>query len=245
MKFILPALFGLIIILAGLRLFPRAAVWSDEAAYIATANRIHETGRLYAATHLPEDIEAAGINHKPIHMPFYMILLAIWIKFFPDSRNVLLFNQLLFALTVMLLWGFLSSFTFALNVRSLLCFGVVACLPLGFVYSNTGMMESIVLLLGVLSVVVWHGSRRDLFRLYSLYALGFLSLMTRETLVLLPLSIVAANGPEVVSLHRRVLGKSLWPWILHLCLLAALIWLAYLGVTHKGFYPYILRVMNF
>ncbi len=66
------------IVIAGFLLFPRAILWSDEAAYIATSYRIGETFRVLAATHLPIDILTYGTEHKPIHMPVYMIVLAGW-----------------------------------------------------------------------------------------------------------------------------------------------------------------------
>jgi hypothetical protein len=243
-KFVLPALFGILMVAAGVRLFPRAAVWSDEAVYVASAYRTGAEGRLAAAMHLPEDILATGVNHKPVHMPLYVILLAVWVKLFPDPRHVILLNQALFALTVLLLWGFLTSFGFNRDLRSLLCLGVVSCVPLGFVYSNTAMMEALALFIGTLTIVTWYGGKDDRLRLYGLYVSGFLCLMTRETLVLLPLSMAAVHWKEIMGMHRKILGTSPVKWLLQILLVAALVWLSYLGFSHRGYFPNILSVLK-
>jgi hypothetical protein len=218
---------AVLIVLLGFVLFPRVLVWSDEIAYVATGHRIAETGRLISSTHTPNDILRHGTEHKPVHMPTYMLVLAAWSKLFPTPTSALVLNQALFAVVVLLGWGLLTSFRFTTDWPSGVAAGTLLACPLALVYSNTAMMESFVLLVGTLIFAAWFGPLPDRVRLYALYLLGLLGFATRENLVFLPMAIGLSHFREIVRLHHHVLGARPARWALHAAFVGALAWVAW------------------
>jgi hypothetical protein len=228
---------AVLIVLLGFVLFPRVLVWSDEIAYVATGHRIAETGRLISSTHTPTDILRHGTEHKPVHMPTYVLVLAAWSKLFPTPTSVLVLNQALFAVVVLLGWGLLTSFRFTTDWSTAVAAGTLLACPLALVYSNTAMMESFVLLVGTLIFVAWFGPLPDRVRIYALYLLGLLGFATRETLVFLPVAIGLTHFQEIVQLHRQVLGVRPARWVLHAAFVGALAWVAWRCAHDRGFFP--------
>ena len=92
-----------LIVLFSQLFLPQVISWNDEASYVATAFKIAREGRIAAAVHVPEDILRHGTDHRPVHMPAYMVLLALWLVVFSSPTSVLVLNQVLFAAAVALL----------------------------------------------------------------------------------------------------------------------------------------------
>jgi hypothetical protein len=228
---------AVLIVLLGFFLFPRVLVFSDEIAYVATGHRIANTGRLISSTHTPTDILRHGTEHKPVHMPTYVLVLAAWSKLFPSPTSALILNQALFALVVLLGWGLLTSFRFTTDWPSAVAAGTLLACPLALAYSNTAMMETFVLLVGMLIFAAWFGPLPERVRLYALYLLGLLGFATRETLVFLPVAIGVTHFQEIVRLHRQVLGVRPAHWALHAAFVGALAWVAWRCAHDRGFYP--------
>lgn len=228
---------AVLIVLLGFVLFPRVLVLSDEIAYVATGHRIAATGRLISSTHTPTDILRHGTEHKPVHMPTYVLVLAAWSKLFPAPTSALVLNQALFAVVVLLGWGLLTSFRFTTDWPSAVAAGTLLACPLALVYSNTAMMETFVLLVGTLIFAAWFGPLPDRVRLYALYLLGLLGFATRENLVFLPVAIGLTHFQEIVRLHRQVLGARPARWALHAAFVGALAWVAWRCAHDRGFFP--------
>lgn len=196
----------ILVVLAGQLWFPQRLVWGDEAAYVATAYKIGSQYRLTAAVHVPEDLQRFGRDHKPVHMPAYMIVLALWLKAFSSPRSVLVLNSLFFAAAILLLRPLVRREGGAHPDR-VLGLGVLLATPLGVGYANTAMMESFVLLLGTLLFVAWSRLRTRAGGLYAIYGLSGVCFLTRETLALLPLAVVLVDARNIWEQHRRLFRK--------------------------------------
>ena len=226
----------LVLVVAFSQVFlPQVVSWNDEVSYLATASKIGREARISAAVHLPEDILRYGTDHEPIHMPAYMVALALWLKAFESSTSVLVLNQLLFAAAVVLLHRLLVRPPASRRAESALALLVLLATPLGLFYASTAMMESFVLFVGVLWFAAWIRWREQPRGLYGIYLLTALAVLTRQTLLFLFVAAVLADLPKMVSLHRRALrGRAgvllvAWAGILAFACVAA--------HRRAGYYP--------
>lgn len=186
---------------------PQRIVLNDEVSYVATAFKIGRELAVSAAVHAPEDILRYGTDHRPIHMPAYMVVLAAWLGAFPDPLSVLVLNQLLFGAAVVLLHRTLIDSQTPL-VESSLALLVLLATPLGLVYASTAMMESFVLFVGVAWFAAWVRGRERPRALFGLVLLTGLCALTRQTLVFLPLAVLVTDPRQVWDLVRRLPGRE-------------------------------------
>ncbi|MFC2085344.1 hypothetical protein ACFLS9_09820 [Bacteroidota bacterium] len=240
-KIILLGIITGFIILSGNILFPKFIGWigiyTDEARYVATAYNINETGELLSATHFPQDIIKTGTEHKPVHMPLYMIVMAIWLKIFPHPISIITLNQILFIIVIFLMWGFITSYKYSLNLDNSLLFAVLITTPLAFVFSNFAMRESFVLFVGTLTFISWFAISYEPVRFYLLYCIGLIGFITSLPLLLLTMSILITHPREIIQMHLKILGDKPFKWLIHIVFVSFLIWIAYICFTNRGFYP--------
>ncbi len=213
--------------------------WSDEVSYVSSAFKTARTGQLRAATHLPEDLLRHGTEHKPFHMPAYVLTLAAWLTAFPSPGSIAALNGLLFAAAALLLLRFCAGRSASLAER-LLALAILLATPLGLAYAGTAMLESLALLVGTATFLSWRALRESPRGLFFLYATAALAFLTRETLLLLPAAAAVVDRRALLETHRRLLRERR-AWALALGAFAALLAaLAAAGFQGRAYHPNLL-----
>ncbi len=167
--------------------FPRIA-WSDEVYYTVVARNLIEHGSLHTTLYLPEAIVRGGYPLRDVHIPGYMILLALPIAIFgPTDAVMMLPSQVAYLLSgVLVFWAGRRLFSTVVGYTSAVAFFVY---PLFFHFANTAMAELSLALIALLYFVVWVMALEHprLYQSIGLATLLIVGVLVRETfLIFLP-----------------------------------------------------------
>jgi 4-amino-4-deoxy-L-arabinose transferase-like glycosyltransferase len=172
--------------------FPRIA-WSDEVLYAVVARNLVEHGSLQTTLYYPEAIVRGGYPLRDVHMPGYMLLLALPVALFgPTDAALMLPSRVAFLLSGLLIyWLGKQLFSPAVGYASVVAF---CAYPVFFNYANTAMVELALVLIALLYFGVWVAAL-DGPRLYQGVVLAVLlamGILVRETFfVFLPAALYA------------------------------------------------------
>ncbi|MFQ5576403.1 MAG: ArnT family glycosyltransferase, partial [Anaerolineae bacterium] len=222
---------GLAALLFAVRLGFSEVAWSDEAAYTVVARNLAEHGSLLTTLYPPETILRGGYPQRDVHLPGFMLLLALPASVFgPTAAALLLPARLAFLLSGLLMfWAGRRLFSPMVGYASALAFW---SFPLFFAYANTVMAELPLVFVSLACFAVWLAARQRP-RLPLLAALAVLlaaGTLVRETFVVfLPaaLAVVRRWPPD----GRRRAGLF---FTAGLVLLAGVVCLLSL---HRSYYP--------
>ena len=133
--------------------FPQIS-WSDELYYVVVARNLVEHRTLQTTLYLPEAIVRGGYPLRDVHMPGYMILLALPVAIFgPTDAAMMLPSQVAYLLSGLLVfWMGKRLFSRVVGYASAVAFLVY---PLFFHFANTAMAELSVVFIALLYSVVW------------------------------------------------------------------------------------------
>jgi 4-amino-4-deoxy-L-arabinose transferase-like glycosyltransferase len=167
--------------------------WSDEVWYVVVARNLVEHGRLNTTLYLPDAITRGGFPLRDLHLPGYMMIMALpfWLLG-PTDAAALLPSQLSYLLSgVLVFW--LGNRLFSVKAGYVSAAAFFA-FPLVLRYTHSAMTELTLGLIALAYLVVWVKAIESprLYQCVFLALLLFLGTLVRETfLVFFPAALIA------------------------------------------------------
>ncbi|MFC2085342.1 hypothetical protein ACFLS9_09810, partial [Bacteroidota bacterium] len=160
------------------------------------------------------------------------------------SHRVLMINGLL-SNVVLFLWLFENYQSEKLRIRVIsfvfiFSLSLTVITPLALIFSKSFILELLIVISGVLLYCLWFVFSLKSIKLYLLYSICLIGIITREPLLFLFPSILIVCFHDILNDYKTTLGNKPLNWLTNIVLVPFLVWFAYMYYTYFAvnvFYP--------